>query len=110
MSTQDKQQFKHYSGEFTLDDLHRINRVFLLTQSTYGVKGELKKAIERKKITISSRGDYIHALFYMMIGTGTSTLSIALLRDETQRIIRSEQNLNILKYGWNNLSDRLAVF
>ena len=46
----------------------------------------------------------------MMIGTDTSTLSIALPRDETPRIIRLEQNLNILKLGRDNLSDRLAVF
>ena len=45
-----------------------------------------------------------------MIGTDTSTLSIALPRDETPRIIRLEQNLNILKLGRDNLSDRLAVF
>jgi hypothetical protein len=45
-----------------------------------------------------------------MIGTDTSTLSIALPRDETPRIIRLEQNLNILKLGRDNISDRLAVF
>ena len=110
LSTRDKQQFKNYSGEFTLDDLRRINRVFLLTQSIYEAKEEFKKAIERKKIAISQRDDYIHAVFYMMIGTDTSTLSIALPRDETPRIIRLEQNLNILKLGRDNLSDRLAVF
>ena len=110
LSTQDKQQFKNYSGEFTLDDLRRINRVFLLTQSIYEAKEEFKKAIERKKIAISQKDDYIHAVFYMMIGTDTSTLSIALPRDETPRIIRLEQNLNILKLGRDNLNDRLAVF
>jgi hypothetical protein len=81
-----------------------------LTQSIYEAKEEFKKAIERKKIAISQRDDYIHAVFYMMIGTDTSTLSIALPRDETPRIIRLEQNLNILKLGRDNLSDRLAVF
>ena len=30
----------------------------------------------------------------MMIGTDTSTLSVALPRDETPRIVRLEQNLN----------------
>ena len=110
LSTRDKQQFKNYSGEFTLDDLRRINRVFLLTQSIYEAKEEFKKAVERKKIAISQKDDYIHTVFYMMIGTDTSTLSIALPRDETPRIIRLEQNLNILKLGRDNLSDRLAVF
>jgi len=110
LSTRDKQQFKNYSGEFTLDDLRRINRVFLLTQSIYEAKEEFKKAVERKKIAISERDDYIHTVFYMMIGTDTSTLSIALPRDETPRIVRLEQNLNILKLGRDNLNDRLAVF
>ena len=110
LSTRDKVQFKNYSGEFTLDDLRNINKVFLLTQSIYEAKEEFKKAIERKKIEISERDDYIHVVFYMMIGTDTSTLSIALPRDETPRIIRLEQNLNILKLGRDNLSDRLAVF
>ena len=109
LSTRDNQQFKNYSGEFTLDDLRRINRVFLLTPSIYDAKEEFKKAVERKKIAISERDDYIHTVFYMMIGTDTSTLSIALPRDETPRIIRLEQNLNILKLGRDNLSDRLAV-
>ena len=110
ISTRDKHQFKNYSGEFTLDDLRRINRVFLLTQTIYEAKEEFKKAVERKKIAISERDDYIHTVFYMMIGTDTSTLSVALPRDETPRIIRLEQNLNILKLGKDNLSDRLAVF
>ena len=110
LSTRDNQQFKNYSGEFTLDDLRRINRVFLLTPSIYDAKEEFKKAVERKKIAISERDDYIHTVYYMMIGTDTSTLSIALPRDETPRIIRLEQNLNILKLGRDNLSDRLAVF
>ena len=110
ISTRDNQQFKNYAGEFTLDDLRRINRVFLLTRSIYEAKEEFKKAVERKKIAISERDDYIHTVFYMMIGTDTSTLSIALPRDETPRIIRLEQNLNILKLGRDNISDRLAVF
>ena len=110
LSTRDNQQFKNYSGEFTLDDLRRINRVFLLTPTIFDAKEEFKKAVERKKIAISERDDYIHTVYYMMIGTDTSTLSIALPRDETPRIIRLEQNLNILKLGRDNLSDRLAVF
>ena len=110
LSTRDNKQFKNYAGEFTLDDLRRINRVFLLTRSIYEAKEEFKKAVERKKIAISEREDYIHTVFYLMIGTDTSTLSIALPRDETPRIIRLEQNLNILKLGRDNLSDRLAVF
>ena len=110
LSTRDSRQFKNYSGEFTLDDLRRINRVFLLTKTIYEAKEEFKKAIERKKIAISERDDYIHTVFYMMIGTDTSTLSVALPRDETHRIIRLEQNLNLLKLGRDNLSDRLAVF
>ena len=110
LSTRDNQQFKNYSGACTLDDLRRINRVFLLTPSIYDAKEEFKKAVERKKIAISERDDYIHTVYYMMIGTDTSTLSIALPRDETPRIIRLEQNLNILKLGRDNLSDRLAVF
>ena len=110
ISTRDTKQFKNYSGEFTLDDLRRINRVFLLNQSIYEAKEEFKKAVERKKIAISERDDYIHTVFYMMIGTDTSTLSVALPRDETPRIIRLEQNLNILKLGRDNLSDRLSVF
>ena len=110
ISTRDNQQFKNYAGEFTLDDLRRINRVFLLTRSIYEAKEEFKKAVERKKIAISERDDYIHTVFYMMIGTDTSTLSIALPRDETPRIIRLEQNLNILKLGRDNISGRLAVF
>ena len=110
LSTRDNKQYKNYAGEFTLDDLRRINRVFLLTRSIYEAKEEFKKAVERKKIAISERDDYIHTVFYLMIGTDTSTLSIALPRDETPRIIRLEQNLNILKLGRDNLSDRLAVF
>ena len=110
LSTRDNKQFKNYAGEFTLDDLRRINRVFILTRSIYEAKEEFKKSVERKKIAISEREDYIHTIFYLMIGTDTSTLSIALPRDETPRIIRLEQNLNILKLGRDNLSDRLAVF
>ena len=110
LSTNNNKQFKNFAGEFTLDDLRRINRVFLLTPTIYDAKEEFKNAIERKKIGISERDDYIHIIFYMMIGTDTSTLSIALPRDETPRIVRLEQNLNILKLGKDNLYERLLVF
>ena len=63
LSTRDNQQFKNYSGEFTLDDLQRINRVFLLTRSIYEAKEEFKKAIERKKIAITERDDNIQIVF-----------------------------------------------
>ena len=49
INTRDTKQFKNYSGEFTLEDLRRINKVFLLTQSIYEAKEEFKKAVERKK-------------------------------------------------------------
>ena len=110
LSTRNNVQFKNFCGEFTLDDLRRINRVFLLTPTIYDAKEEFKKAIERKKIAISERDDYIHIVFYMMIGTDASTLSVALPRDETPRIVRLEQNLNILKLGKDNLNERIAVF
>ena len=110
LNTNNNRQFKNFSGEFTLDDLRRINRVFLLTPTIYDAKEEFKKAIERKKIGISDRDDYIHIVFYLMIGTDTSTLSVALPRDETPRIVRLEQNLNILKLGKDNLGERIAVF
>ena len=110
LNTYNNKQFKNFAGEFTLDDLRRINRVFLLTPTIYDAKEEFKKAIERRKIGISERDDYIHIVFYMMIGTDTSTLSIALPRDETPRIVRLEQNLNILKLGKDNLYERLVVF
>ena len=110
INTNNNGQFKNFAGEFTLDDLRRINRVFLLTPTIYDAKEEFKKAIERKKIAISERDDYIHIVFYMMIGTDTSTLSVALPRDETPRIVRLEQNLNILKLGKDNLAERLAIF
>ena len=110
INTNNNKQFKNFAGEFTLDDLRRINRVFLLTPTIYDAKEEFKKAIERKKIAISERDDYIHIVFYMMIGTDTSTLSVALPRDETPRIVRLEQNLNILKLGKDNLAERLAIF
>ena len=110
LSTRNNVQFKNFCGEFTLDDLRRINRVFLLTPTIYDAKEEFKKAIERKKIAISERDDYIHIVFYMMIGTDASTLSVALPRDETLRIVRLEQNLNILKLGKDNLNERIAVF
>ena len=108
LSTGSYGKAKNYTGEFTLDDLRQINRVFLLTSSIYEAKEEFKKAIERKKIGISEREDYVHIIFYMMIGTDTATLSVALPRDETPRIIRLEQRANLLKLGRDNLRDRLT--
>lgn len=110
LSTGSYGKSKNYTGEFTLDDLRQINRVFLLTSSIYEAREEFKKAIERKKIAISERDDYVHIIFYMMIGTDTATLSVALPRDETPRIIRLEQRANLLKLGRDNLRDRLTFF
>lgn len=100
---------KNYAGEFTLNDLRRINRVFLLTPTIYDAKDEFDKAILRKKIGISETEDYVHLIFYMMIGTDTSTLSIALPRDETPRIIRLEERHHLAKLERDSMISRLGL-
>ena len=37
---------KNYEGEFTLDELRQINRVFHLTNTIYDAQEEFKKAVE----------------------------------------------------------------
>ena len=43
---------KNYEGEFTLDELRQINRVFHLTNTIYDAQDEFKKAVEKQKIAL----------------------------------------------------------
>ena len=44
---------RNYEGEFTLEELRQINRVFHLTPTIYEAQEEFKKAVERQIILCS---------------------------------------------------------
>ena len=63
------QHGKNYEGEFTLEELRQINRVFQLTSTIYDAQEEFKKAVERQKIALSENDAYVNIMFHMILGT-----------------------------------------
>ena len=100
---------KNYEGEFTLEELRQINRVFLLTNTIYDAQDEFKKAIERQKIALSENEAYVNIMFQMVLGTDNSPFVIALPRNESVRIMKLEQDTDLLKLERDNLFDKLEI-
>jgi len=102
-------QGKNYEGEFTLEELRQINRVFHLTNTIYDAQEEFKKAVERQKIALSENEAYVNIMFHMVLGTDNSPFVIALPRDESARIMKLEQESDMLKLERDNLFDKLEI-
>ena len=100
---------KNYEGEFTLDELRQINRVFHLTNTIYDAQEEFKKAVERQKIALSENDAYVNIMFHMVLGTDNSPFVIALPRNESARIMKLEQDNDMLKLERDNLFDKLEI-
>ena len=100
---------RNYEGEFTLEELRQINRVFLLTNTIYDAQDEFKKAIERQKIALSENEAYVNIMFQMVLGTDNSPFVIALPRNESVRIMKLEQDTDLLKLERDNLFDKLEI-
>ena len=100
---------KNYEGEFTLEELRQINRVFHLTNTIYDAQEEFKKAVERQKIALSENEAYVNIMFHMVLGTDNSPFVIALPRNESSRIMRLEQDSDMLKLERDNLMDKLEI-
>ena len=100
---------KNYEGEFTLEELRQINRIFQLTSTIYEAQEEFKKAVERQKIALSENEAYVNIMFHMMLGTDNAPFVIALPRNESARIIKLEQDTDLLKLERDNLFDKLLL-
>ena len=100
---------KNYEGEFTLDELRQINRIFQLTSTIYEAQEEFKKAVERQKIALSENDAYVNIMFHMILGTDNAPFVIALPRNESARIIKLEQETDLLKLERDNLFDKLLI-
>jgi len=100
---------KNYEGEFTLEELRQIHRVFHLTPTIYEAQEEFKKAVERQKIALSENEAYVNIMFQMVLGTDNSPFVIALPRNESARIMKLEQDNDMLKLERDNLFDKLEI-
>ena len=100
---------RNYEGEFTLEELRQINRVFHLTNTIYDAQEEFKKAVERQKIALSENEAYVNIMFHMVLGTDNSPFVIALPRNESARIMKLEQDCDMLKLERDNLFDKLEI-
>ena len=105
----ENQHGKNYEGEFTLEELRQINRVFQLTNTIYDAQEEFKKAVERQKIALSENEAYVNIMFHMILGTDNSPFVIALPRNESARIMKLEQESDMLKLERDNLFDKLEI-
>ena len=71
-----------YSGEFSLDDLRRINQFFMLPQTPEEALLEINKGIERQKSGLSKgNNDTMIFIGYLVIGTDKDAYNLPLRRD-----------------------------
>lgn len=99
---------RNYYGEFTLEDLRKINKVFILQETIGDAEDELAKCVKMKECSINDNEDYCHIIYYLKLGTDPSDLSIALPRNEEPRIIALEAKHLIFKVEEDAIKARIG--
>ena len=72
----------YFMGEYTLNDLSSIHKYFLLTESIEAAQLEINKAVERQKCGVKDEGNILKIMFYLIIGTDKSNLTLTLFKQE----------------------------
>ena len=103
------QKGRNYEGEFTLEELRQIHKVFQLTNTIFDAQEEFKKAIEKQKISLSENEAYVNIQFQMILGTDNSPFIIALPRNESARLLQLEQDSDMFKLEKDNFYNKLLV-
>jgi hypothetical protein len=72
----------YFMGEYTLNDLSSIHKYFLLTESIEAAQLEINKAVERQKCGVKNEGNILKIMFYLIIGTDKSNLTLTLFKQQ----------------------------
>ena len=72
----------YFMGEYTLNDLSSIHKYFLLTESIEAAQLEINKAVERQKCGVKDEGNILKIMFYLIIGTDKSNLTLTLFKQQ----------------------------
>lgn len=95
-----------YEATFSLDELVKISRFFLLTTSIFEAQVELEKAIEKQQVGLEATNDTFQLIFYMTIGTDKIFLKLPLKKsDNVYKKFRNAEEQVILK-GQLNMQGR----
>ena len=72
----------YFMGEYTLNELSSIHKYFLLTESIEAAQSEINKAVERQKCGVKEEGNILKIMFYLIVGTDKSNLTLTLFKQE----------------------------
>ena len=72
----------YFMGEYTLNELSSIHKYFLLTETIEAAQSEINKAVERQKCGVKEEGNILKIMFYLIVGTDKSNLTLTLFKQE----------------------------
>ena len=110
-----KKDGNYFESDFSLSDLSKINRYFLIMHSIEEAQIELIKAIEKQKVGIELTNNILKIIFYMAIGTDNIIVKIPLAkRDFNYNIIKNPEEIepfsgNLLKNRGNYPEDEERI-
>ena len=83
-----------FESDFSLSDLSKINRFFIIMHSVEEAQIELIKAIEKQKVGIEPGNNILNIIFYMAIGTDDIIVKIPLnKKDFNYNIIKNPEEI-----------------
>ena len=104
-----------FESDFSLDDLSKINRYFIIMHSIEEAQIELIKAIEKQKVGIETGNNILKIIFYMAIGTDNIIVKIPLTKKDFKfNIIKNPEEIepfngNLVKNRGNYPEDEKRI-
>ena len=104
-----------FESDFSLEDLSKINRYFIIMHSIEEAQIELIKAIEKQKVGIETGNNILKIIFYMAIGTDNIIVKIPLTKKDSKfNIIKNPEEIepfngNLVKNRGNYPEDEKRI-
>ena len=104
-----------FESDFSLEDLSKINRYFIIMHSIEEAQIELIKAIEKQKVGIETGNNILKIIFYMAIGTDNIIVKIPLKKKDFKfNIIKNPEEIepfngNLVKNRGNYPEDEKRI-
>lgn len=104
-----------FESDFSLEDLSKINRYFIIMHSIEEAQIELIKAIEKQKVGIETGNNILKIIFYMAIGTDNIIVKIPLTKKDFKfNIIKNPEEIepfngNLVKNRGNYPEDEKRI-
>ena len=100
---------KKYTRDFSIEQLHKIDKIFSFLQSPFEASDYIDKALNNQKVGVSEENGIIKITFYITTKGITNQIEIPLSESNGSQLLQSgkeEQNFGISNYMGNEVIDQ----